>query len=284
MASARHFVSSLYEQLVASHDVISGILMATLPSRLLGAFGLGCSRPTQRRGIAADHRGHPRARVRCLASAREFGDLDTRSGPAWSNPPYERHLPSDRSAPRARADSVADSNPWNGIAMPRALSHVLLAVLVVGVATFTGPSIADHHGKAANRPDPAAFMKRLQDASYRDWGTFPRRDEGFYPGNSPHGDLLRLFIDETAASAPLEPKHGSTIVKENFNEDEELLSITVMKRIEGFDPENGDWWYARYTADGEITTADGKPVAGKVESCVNCHRASEGADFVFGNE
>jgi len=168
--------------------------------------------------------------------------------------------------------------------MSRPLLAILLVALVIGAATFVGRSTADHHVAASPGPDPAEFWSSLQKTSYHDWGTFPRRERGFYPGNSPHGDLLKLFIDETAASSPLEPAYGSIIVKENFTEDEELLSITVMKRIEDFDPAHGDWWYAKYDPDGDIAMADGAPIAGKVESCVNCHGAAEGADFVFGNE
>lgn len=73
---------------------------------------------------------------------------------------------------------------------------------------------------------------------------------------------------------------GSILVKENFsrNDRASLEGITVMKRIAGYDPDNEDWFFARYSAGGSLTHA------GKVAMCSDCHSSADGDDFSFLND
>jgi hypothetical protein len=63
---------------------------------------------------------------------------------------------------------------------------------------------------------------------------------------------------------------GAIIVKENYGENKEkLMAVTPMYKKKGYNPDAGDWFWAKYGPKGKVMTA------GKVEGCINCHRAQE---------
>lgn len=116
---------------------------------------------------------------------------------------------------------------------------------------------------------------------YQTWGTVPGFEE-WEVGTSVHGDYVKYFINATASNNLRELPSGSIIVKEGYSRDRELKAVTVMKRIEGFDPEAGDWFWARYTPDGSLTHAGGS--TGGTASCVDCHSKASGGDYSFAND
>ncbi len=127
---------------------------------------------------------------------------------------------------------------------------------------------------------------------------------GFYEGSEPHGLILRTFMNNIAYDA-VENKLGrfpahSVIVKENHvtghpspgDENEasgpdqdnaqsledfqgNLEAITLMVKMPGFNPEAGDWFWAKYQADGSIDAA------GTPEGCIACHSQVADNDYVF---
>ncbi len=50
---------------------------------------------------------------------------------------------------------------------------------------------------------------------------------------------------------------------------EQLMAVTPMHRVKGFNPEAGDWFWAKYDA------------AGKVAGCINCHQARAAENWIF---
>jgi len=66
------------------------------------------------------------------------------------------------------------------------------------------------------------------------------------------------------------------------------MVITVMQRSKGYDPEHGDWYYAKYMPDGKIAITPPEmksmPVAGKFMTCIECHSGAGGNDFAFFND
>ena len=116
-------------------------------------------------------------------------------------------------------------------------------------------------------------------SGYRQWASFEGH-EGIQPGKNPHEKFVRTFINSTAAANPSNPGYGSIIVKEGFRKDDEstLVSTTVMQKIEGYDPDNEDWFWARYDAKKNLTDS------GKVAFCSDCHFDADGDDFVFLND
>ena len=105
-------------------------------------------------------------------------------------------------------------------------------------------------------------------------------------GYSPHGALVTILVNETAMNSIGAGDDvfddGSYIIKENYTEDRELALYTNMIKVEGFNPEGGDWYWVQYDADGTVSTAgDGTPMAGAVDSCIVCHAAVSDTDWVF---
>jgi len=73
---------------------------------------------------------------------------------------------------------------------------------------------------------------------------------------------------------------GSVILKESFSEKDggkgKLASITIMiKREEGYDPDNGNWEYINASGDFKISRQ------GKIGMCIKCHSVMSEKDFTF---
>ena len=125
-----------------------------------------------------------------------------------------------------------------------------------------------------------AGVLRREMQGYQEWAQFA----GF-PGiqeskSRAHGKFVATYINSIAAQDPAGVPFGSILVKENFsaNDRATLESTTVMQRIEGYDPDNHDWFWARFTAGGELTHS------GQVAMCADCHFDAGDDDFVFLND
>ena len=107
---------------------------------------------------------------------------------------------------------------------------------------------------------------------------WPGKD-GFYEGTEPHGAILRTFVSPKAyldiTNKKGEFSYGALIVKENYSPEKELKAITIMKKVEGYNPEHNDWYWVKYAPDG-------KPLKeGKVEGCIKCHSEAKDNDYAF---
>jgi hypothetical protein len=116
-----------------------------------------------------------------------------------------------------------------------------------------------------------------------------------YEGSEPHGMMLETFY----TTATIDGHTGDLVVKRNFgpegveadtvlrDPDGHLGAYTIMFRREaGYDPENLDWFWARYNPDGSVAkNPKGMSLAGQVakgsdQGCIACHQGAEG-DLVF---
>ena len=132
-------------------------------------------------------------------------------------------------------------------------------------------------------PLPAASGTALWDylikVDYaKTWKIWPGT-HALYPGKSPHGAFLTTYVNEPACEA-IEKKEGSMpdgaiICKQNFDKEKKYVALTVMYKVKGYDPMEGDYFWAKYSPDGRI---DGE---GKISSCINCHSHQRENDFVF---
>ena len=137
-------------------------------------------------------------------------------------------------------------------------------------------SMPEMAGPAA---DGKAFWTYITETNpYAKWGNWPGYEE-MYPGKSPHGKYLKLYANDLAIKAAKEGSampNGAIVIKENYGEDQKtLMAITPMYKVEAYNPEGGDWFWAKYGAEGEIMKE------GKVGGCINCHRAMEDKDWLF---
>jgi hypothetical protein len=173
----------------------------------------------------------------------------------------------------------------------------IMAIALVGALTFavgllgcqegyrsSGSATKSTAGSATKEQMPPAEGEAFwtyitQTNPYTQWGTWPGYED-IYPGKSPHGAYLRLYANGIALNAVREGKEtmpdGAILVKENYGDDQEtLMAVTPMYKIEGFNPEGGDWFWGKYGPDGKIMAS------GKVEGCIKCHGAVKANDWIF---
>lgn len=136
-------------------------------------------------------------------------------------------------------------------------------------------------GQTAERPDTtgAATWSYLQQENYAEsWAFWPDK-EPFYEGTEPHGALLNTYLNEAAAGVVNagggDFPDGSILVKENYMPDSSLAAVTVMHKVDGYNPEHNDWFWAKFSPDGSIEAE------GKVESCQSCHMGEGDGNYIM---
>ena len=164
---------------------------------------------------------------------------------------------------------------------------VMLASAII--LTFAGMSLAIHAGDGdspvmgegllANGPN---LWKHITvEKPYTKWDLWPGTEK-MYEGTQPHGAFLTTYVTKGAMSTIEKKKgkfsQGAMIVKENYMPDKTLAAITVMYKAKGYNPEAGDWFWAKYNPDGSVAAE------GKVEGCIKCHSAKADNDWVFTGE
>ncbi|MGB1014088.1 MAG: hypothetical protein ACPG4T_08150, partial [Nannocystaceae bacterium] len=77
---------------------------------------------------------------------------------------------------------------------------------------------------------------------------------------------------------------GALIIKKHYSDADEPEGWTVMFKADaGYNPDAGDWWWARILEDGTYGDAEGTPIKGIWPSCIGCHTpAGANADWVRG--
>jgi hypothetical protein len=73
---------------------------------------------------------------------------------------------------------------------------------------------------------------------------------------------------------------GSIVVKENYmgtvEEPGDLAAITIMYKVDGFNPEANDWFWVKAPGDGSAVDAEGA-----VEGCISCHGQEGNSDYLL---
>ncbi|MGD2218361.1 MAG: cytochrome P460 family protein [Gemmatimonadales bacterium] len=110
------------------------------------------------------------------------------------------------------------------------------------------------------------------------WELWPDKGE-LYVGQEPHGALLTTYLNPAAHEALTDMAGamptGAIIVKENYMPDSTLAATTVMYKVDGFDPEHGNWYWLKVLADGTIE------VQGRGAGCIACHSGQADNDYIF---
>ena len=118
------------------------------------------------------------------------------------------------------------------------------------------------------------YQNWVQDSSF----------SGIKSANSPHGDYIQIWLNETVSNFFSNPDTlenailpaGSILVKEGYldSSGQSLNKITIMKKIEGYDPDHNNWFWANYNPDGELAGSNGAE-----SMCYNCHVS--GKDYIL---
>jgi hypothetical protein len=157
--------------------------------------------------------------------------------------------------------------------MKKILVVLLCSFMVIGLVgiTFADGGLPEAKGQAV-------YDYVTKTNPYQQWSLFPGKDK-LYTGKHPHGALLTTYVNDIALAGINDRigtlDNGSIIVKENYMPNKTLGAITVMYRVAGYDPNGGDWFWAKYAANGSIAKE------GKVNGCINCHAAVINNDWVF---
>ncbi|MDH3580613.1 MAG: cytochrome P460 family protein [Hyphomicrobiales bacterium] len=120
-----------------------------------------------------------------------------------------------------------------------------------------------------------------------------------YKGQAPHGAVLETLTakvsvgnrsDKVIVKRNYGPE-GVTVKKVRSSRKKHLGAVTVMyKREAGYDPENKNWFWAKYKPDGTLhTNPKGAALAGRVakgtdQGCIACHKAVADKDYIFGKQ
>jgi len=163
------------------------------------------------------------------------------------------------------------------------MKYVLAIICALAVASSAHAgelSMTMADGSAMPGPDAVQLMDYITHHDpYRDWGP-GAAGRGFNGSAEAHGLTVATYYNaEALAEGIRDLPYGSIIVKEHRVPTRGMTALTVMYKVrKGYNPDAGDWYWAKYTPNGRLQ------VAGRVAACIKCHKAGEGSDFVFGHE
>ena len=149
---------------------------------------------------------------------------------------------------------------------------LFIGFVMLLVTLFTVPVVmAEMPGSDAN----ALWNYITKDAPYQKWSFWPDH-QGMQDGRAPHGPKHKVYVNDKALASTSPPlAYGSIQVKENFNMAGELKAITVMYKIKDYNPNDGDWFWVKYSPEGNVAKA------GKPAGCIGCHGTRAKNDFVL---
>jgi len=157
---------------------------------------------------------------------------------------------------------------------------LLVAITVITACGSKGADSGTEAGSSNLSTEDAALANALWGSisSYDDWSQLGDW-QGIQPSDDrTHGNYVQIWVNSSAettltAAAGGDMPDGAILVKEGYTDgsDSSLLTITVMQKIADYDPDNGDWFYARYSASGDVETA-GQSALGL---CAGCHAVGQ---------
>ena len=152
--------------------------------------------------------------------------------------------------------------------------------MTIGVLVVTACFLSGSLGFAEMPgPGPAELWNYITKVSpYKAW-SFWSDHQGMQAGRAPHGPLHKVYVNDLAFNSPKPPvQYGAIQVKENFSKAKELKAITVMYKVDGYNPKDGDWFWVKYTPDGKAGPF------GKPAGCIGCHGTRASNDFILVHE
>lgn len=174
-----------------------------------------------------------------------------------------------------------------------ALMVVLGLALLSAALVMAEDSVPSSRTAAQDDGMPAADGAALLDYilmqnPYTTWGSWtPDRWSdfgGYLESGAPHGATVRIFVNDVAVEAAESEDfsgtlpYGTIVVKENFggtvDEPGDVAALTVMYKVEGYNPAGGDWFWLKTPGDGSAIDAEGM-----VEGCIGCHSQEGNADY-----
>ncbi|MEN8262879.1 MAG: cytochrome P460 family protein [Nitrospirota bacterium] len=149
-----------------------------------------------------------------------------------------------------------------------------ILILIIGFVVIA------YAGDKSAMPAPAGndLRKYVIDVDpYKNWILWPGTIN-MSEGTEPHGAFVTIYINEAAFWSLKKMKgfrNNSIVLKENFNKNKKLEALTVMYKVKGFNPDGGDWFWAKYDKNHNVISE------GKIAGCLDCHADASINDYVF---
>ncbi len=160
------------------------------------------------------------------------------------------------------------------------MTKALLIIVAVGLVFVARPSFTQLTNQEMKAND---FIEYITVASpYAEWQTWPDRGKVYKARASyGHGMFVTTYVNRIALQSIREKKgmaDGSIIVVENYRADKTLAGLTTMYKVDGYNPSAGNWYWIEATPTGRVVSF------GKTQSCINCHGAQAGNDYIWSGE
>ncbi len=159
------------------------------------------------------------------------------------------------------------------------MKKIILIIIVVILGSCSKDSENQVEPILLSSISGSSLWSRItSEADYKTYSYWPGH-EGIQPGQAPHGVYHQIYINRVLSEAlPVKSRTagtGTIIVKENFTNEKILDSITVMAKVKGYNPEAGDWFWAKFSPEGDVQ-AEGAP-----GGCISCHEGMEDNDYII---
>jgi hypothetical protein len=145
-------------------------------------------------------------------------------------------------------------------------------------SSVKGKTTETSAGYGATALNGASIGKLIyEEKPYTEWALWPGKGK-LSKGTEPHGIYITVYVNNIALES-IKRANGmadnSIVLKENYNADKQLTSVTVMQKAKGYNPEGGDWFWVRFGPDSKVTAE------GKVIMCLGCHTVAQNNDFIY---
>ena len=165
------------------------------------------------------------------------------------------------------------------------LSCILIMLIVAGAAyarheLMIVPNQQLAFGQNTSMPMPHAGDLRqhiIGQEPYKKWAVWPGKGK-MVKGTEPHGAIITVYVNDIALESIKGAKgmsNNSIVIKENYTPEKKLAAVTVMYKVKGYNPDGGDWFWAKYKPDFDVEAE------GKVGMCIGCHTGAKDNDYIF---
>jgi hypothetical protein len=155
------------------------------------------------------------------------------------------------------------------------VSPVLLIFLIILIVATSACEVTQTEKPEVDAE--ALWTHISSETPYKEWSLWPGTGE--YSEATVHASYVTTYVNDVAKKAIEEKRgtlpDGTIIVKENYKADKTLGAIAVMKKVEGYNPEVNDWYFAKYKPNGEVDKEE------KISKCTGCHGAVSENDYIY---
>jgi len=153
-------------------------------------------------------------------------------------------------------------------------STTLAASLFAGTALLAG-GCAMFGPQGEDKVHAEALTASID--GYADWPA-PSGFEGWQESFEHDTPVVQYHLNAVAAADSEGLPNGSIIVKSGYSKGHSFRMNTIMQKIDGYDPEHGDWYWAMANESGSISQG------GQMGACIRCHSSADGDDYTFIND